>query len=145
MSLAKRRNPVTTASVENDSDARPSGIEDRSWNDVFRLALGQSGHRLVRQFKTPRVWLLAAAHAAIFAAAYCAAFWFRFYLAGSGIDFVTLDATLGWAVGIQLVVFGLLGQFHGWWRYVTFTDLVALLRAAAVSLIALASADYFFQ
>jgi FlaA1/EpsC-like NDP-sugar epimerase len=144
MSIAKRRNPSMSAPLDNGSGARVDGIRARSWNEIVRLALRDGCYRLARQFRTPRVWLLAAAHAVIFAAAYWAAFLLRFDLAVPKKDFATFCSTAGWIVSIQLVVFGLLGQFHGWWRYVTFSDLVALLRASAVSLVALASVDYFF-
>jgi len=145
MSLAKRRNPGPPVSLDNDSDAPPREIQSRSWNDFFRSVLGGGLRRLVRQCRTPRAWLLAAAHAVIFAAAYWSAFLLRFDLAVPDKDFGIFVSTLGWAVGTQLLIFALLGQFHGWWRYVTFADLTALLRASAVSLVVLASMDYFFQ
>ena len=144
MSLVKRRNPDPAVSLDSRSDTTLRDSGDRSWNNVFRSAFGGGFHRLVRQFRTPRVWLLAAAHAVIFAAAYWSAFLLRFDFSVSDQDFAIFRSTWGCAVGIQLMVFGLLGQFHGWWRYVTFADLIALLRASVVSLIVLASANYFF-
>ena len=36
-------------------------------------------------------------------------------------------STLAWVIGLKLLVFYLLAQFQGWWRYVTFADLAALL------------------
>jgi FlaA1/EpsC-like NDP-sugar epimerase len=44
---------------------------------------------------------------------------------------------------VKLGVFYLLKNFHGWWRYVTFADLVSLGRASVVSLLALIAIDYF--
>ena len=44
-------------------------------------------------------------------------------------------STLAWVIGLKLLVFCLLAQFHGWWRYVTFADLAALLRATIISLL----------
>ena len=105
MSFAKRRNPGTSASLHNDSGAPPLGSGDRSWNDVFQAMFGEGRHRLFRQLRTPRVWLLAAAHAVIFAAAYWTAFWLRFDLAVPKKDVAFFCSTLGWVVGIQLLVF----------------------------------------
>ena len=138
MSLVKRKNPSPAAPLGGDSGIPPRGSGDQSWNDFFRSAFGNGLHRLVRQSRTPRVWLLAGAHAVIFAAAYWAALFLAF-------DFVILPTylrdfyqTLGWVVGVQLLIFGLLGQFHGWWRYVTFADLTALLKASLLSVVGVA-------
>ena len=120
-------------------------IRGRTWSGALGWAIHGSLRRTARQCVTPRAWLLAAAHAGVFAAAYWSAYLLRFDFVVLGKNLDAFSSTLGWAVGTQLLVFGLLGQFHGWWRYVTFADLVALLRAAAVSLVALASVNYFFQ
>lgn len=99
----------------------------------------------IAQFKNPRAWLIALGHAGVFAAAYWLAFYLRFGLSLSPNNVQLWWTTLGWVVGLELLVFGLLGQFHGWWRYVTFADLIALLRSAVLSLCLLAAMDYFFQ
>jgi len=41
-------------------------------------------------------------------------------------------------------VFCLLGQFQGWWQYVTFSDLANLLFATAISFFTLTMVNYFF-
>lgn len=40
-------------------------------------------------------------------------------------------------------MFYLVGHYHGWWRYVTFADLAALLRASIISLLLLVATDHF--
>jgi FlaA1/EpsC-like NDP-sugar epimerase len=120
-------------------------IQGRTWSSVLRAAIHDSLHRTARQCVSPRAWGLAAAHVVVFTAAYWSAYLLRFDFVVRDGNFETFRSTVGWAVCTQLLVFALLGQFHGWWRYVTFADLVALLRAAVVSLVALASINYFFQ
>ena len=97
------------------------------------------------QFLTPRSWLVALGHAAVFVLAYWLAYYLRFGLTLSPGNFLLWWSSLGWVVGLQLLVFGLLGQFHGWWRYVTFSDLTALLRASLIALWVVVAANYFFQ
>jgi FlaA1/EpsC-like NDP-sugar epimerase len=97
------------------------------------------------QFLAPRSWLVALGHAAVFVLAYWLAYYLRFGLTLSSESLGLWWSSLGWVVGLQLLVFCLLGQFHGWWRYVTFADLTALLRASALSLCVLVATNYFFQ
>ncbi|MFZ1933561.1 MAG: nucleoside-diphosphate sugar epimerase/dehydratase [Thermoguttaceae bacterium] len=138
MSIAKRRNPSKSAPLNNGSGALVDGIRARSWNDVFRSTFRDGFHRLTRQFRTPRVWLLAAAHAVVFAAAYWVALLLAFDFAMHPNDLRDFYRTVGWVVGAQLLIFGLLGQFHGWWRYVTFADLTAVLKASVLSVVGVA-------
>jgi len=51
--------------------------------------------------------------------------------------------SLIWVFSVKLCIFYLTGHFHGWWLYVTFSDLVALLRAAILSLLAIATINHF--
>ncbi len=44
---------------------------------------------------------------------------------------------------MKVLIFYASGHYHGWWRYVTFSDLTALMRASVLSFVALAAADYF--
>lgn len=80
----------------------------------------------------------------LFALVYCAAFVLRFDFAVPPDSMEVFWITLPWIVALKLVVFCATGHVHGWWRYVTFADLVALLRAAALSLFVIVAADYFF-
>jgi FlaA1/EpsC-like NDP-sugar epimerase len=100
--------------------------------------------RLVsRQFASPRSWALALMHATVFAVAYWCAYVLRLDFPLPEEQSALFYSSVGWVVCLKLVVFFLLAQFHGWWRYVTFADLAALLRAAMISLFALASINYF--
>jgi FlaA1/EpsC-like NDP-sugar epimerase len=97
----------------------------------------------VAQLTSFRSWLLAAMHALVFASVYWLAYLLRFDFDVPTNAVNVFVSTLGWVVGLQIVIFALLGQFRGWWRYVTFGDLAALLRAAVASLFVLAAANLF--
>ncbi len=100
---------------------------------------------IVGQLMTPRAWLLAIMHAAVFGVGYWLAYLLRFDFAIPP-DFMSIFwLTLCWVIGLKLLVFCLLGQFRGWWRYVTFADLTALFRAAALSLLVLARLNFFYS
>jgi FlaA1/EpsC-like NDP-sugar epimerase len=145
MILGNRKNHSSPDSRSNSSERPASDDHARGLVGIlFQTAVG-SVREIANQGATPRAWLLAGGHAAVFAAAYWFAYLLRFGYNVSDPDFGIFRASLWWVLGAQLVVFGLLGQFHGWWRYVTFADLTALLRASAVSLVILASVDYFLR
>ncbi|MEN6457571.1 MAG: nucleoside-diphosphate sugar epimerase/dehydratase [Thermoguttaceae bacterium] len=93
---------------------------------------------------SPRSWALAVMHVAVFAAAYFAAFLIRFEFSLSTQNSDLFFRSLGRVAGIQLAIFLLLGHLHGWWRYVTFADLTALLRASTISVCAVATVNFFF-
>ena len=90
-----------------------------------------------------RVWLLAIAHALLFAAVYWLAFLLRFDFQVPPRDLGIYLQSLPWLLSVKLAVFYLTGHFHGWWRYVTFADLVALIRATVLSLLAMAAINFF--
>ena len=101
-------------------------------------AKADAGHLLAL-----RVTLLAVGHAALFLVVYFSAFQLRF---GFSVPYATLDIfwhSLPLIIGVKLVVFYATGHYHGWWRHVTFFDLVALLRASILSLVALTAIDYY--
>lgn len=84
------------------------------------------------------------AHTLVFTATFWFSYWLRF-------DFTWPEtaATLFWksaavVVATKLTCFYLLRSFHGWWRYVTFSDLTALGKSTLVSALALMVIDYFF-
>ena len=70
-------------------------------------------------------------HLAVFAAVYWLAFQLRFDF-GASPDYAdnmpVFWRTLPWVLGIKFVVFLIAGQYEGWWTYVTFGDLIALVR-----------------
>lgn len=88
--------------------------------------------------------MLATAHAIIFAGVYWLAYLLRFDFDIPAESMTVFWSSVPWVIGLKILVFCLLSQFHGWWRYVTFADLVALLRASVVSLFILAAVNFFF-
>ena len=84
-----------------------------------------------------------AADAVLIAAAYYLAFRLRFLDASGGIpdryDHM-LGHTIGFVVGGQLIVFYAFGLYEKWWRYFRLPDMIAVLRACAVSTAILAIA-----
>jgi FlaA1/EpsC-like NDP-sugar epimerase len=80
----------------------------------------------------------------LFTLVYGAAFALRFDFAVPPDAARVFWITLPWIVALKLGVFYALGHLHGWWRYVTFADLVALLRTAGLSLFVIVAANYFF-
>ena len=87
--------------------------------------------------------LLAFGHALVFAAVYWLAFLLRFDFKLSGQEAGFAKISLPAVVGLKVLVFFLLGHYRGWWRYVTFADLVALIHASLVSLLLIVVAGYF--
>ncbi len=97
------------------------------------------GHTLL----AGRVWLLAMGHLACFGLVYWLAFVMRFDFHIPPPSMRILLWSLPWVLAVKLVVFYACGHYHGWWSYVTFRDLTALLRAAVLSSLLLAAIDYF--
>ncbi len=90
-----------------------------------------------------RFWILVLAHTLVFASTFWFSYWLRF-------DFTWPEtaATLFWksaavVVMTKLYCFYILRSFHGWWRYVTFSDLTALGKSTLVSALALMVVDFF--
>ena len=90
-----------------------------------------------------RVMLLAFGHAVVFATA----FWISFLLRFDGNIPERLQSIFWGALpailAIKLYTYFVTGHFHGWWRYVTFSDLLALFRAALISLITLVVLNHY--
>jgi FlaA1/EpsC-like NDP-sugar epimerase len=84
-----------------------------------------------------RMWLLAIGHILAFSLIYWLAFALRFDFRVPAYFVAVFTASLPYVIVIKVVVFYALGHYHGWWRHVTFADLVALLRAAALSILVL--------
>lgn len=120
--------------------AHAIGPVGKSLQAVASRILGRPG---TAGLQSPRFWLLAAGHLALFGVIYWIAFLLRF-----GFDVQAKDASLYWAsvpwlLAVKLVIFYASGHYHGWWRYVTFSDLTALMRASILSFLALGALDYF--
>jgi FlaA1/EpsC-like NDP-sugar epimerase len=99
--------------------------------------------RLQKLFYPHRVAILFVIHATLFAAAYVFATLLRFDFDIPDDSLKLMWDTLPWVVGIKVICSYLLGSFHGWMRYVTFHDLIVLLRAAVVSSLMVVVCDHF--
>src|SRR2546425_1169445 len=88
-----------------------------------------------QQFLSKRGFLLAVLHVVVFASSYWLAFALRFDFELPLHEKQLLMLTLPWVVALKLSAFYLAGNFHGWLRHVTFSDLIAILRASVVSLV----------
>src|SRR5262245_16128170 len=98
-------------------------------------------HALVQTVVAKRLYVLFVFHLAVFAVVYRLAFAVRYDL-----DIPPRQSDLYWQtlpllLAIKLTVFGLCGSFRGWWRYVTFSDLTCLLRAATIATLVFTVSD----
>ena len=128
--------------VSFSSSAAPKTEKGRRRS--FRLNWRRMIRRTVETLTTTRMWLLAVGHLVLFLAIYWTAFALRFEFSIPSGSMTVFWASLPWVLGLKLVVFFALGHYYGWWRYVTFADLAALLRASVLSLLLLAMFDHFF-
>lgn len=114
---------------------------------VRAMPLVQSLRRRATNLLKPRLWVLALTHAAVFAAVYWLAFQLRFDFGaarGYADNTSVFWRTLPWVLGIKFVVFLLAGQYEGWWAYVTFNDLIALVRYSVAATFLVAAFLYFY-
>lgn len=81
--------------------------------------------------------------ALVFEIAYLAAFFVRGELLLRASDSDTILSTIGWVVGIKLVLFYWRGFCHRPWRAARFEDLNRLLRTATTALLVLVAFNYF--
>ncbi len=130
---------------------RHDGIRDDHSSSLpdSGVAISGSFTELIKRF---RVFLLVIGHLVAFCITYYLALIIRYEtidvfhlnldhnpslvrdLVYFGLPFVALT---------KLVVFYLMKNFHGWWRYVTFSDVVSLAKAATVSLVVIITIDHF--
>lgn len=111
-------------------------------SQASRAAPSEPGY--LRVLFVGRVLVLAVVHLVCFAAAYLLAFLVRFDFLIPPSHVSIFWATLPLVAGIKLAIFCVMGNFFGWWRYVTFADLTALLRASCLSTLIIAGIDYLF-
>jgi FlaA1/EpsC-like NDP-sugar epimerase len=135
--IARRRQangkaPVSTSPLV--TEARREGASGRV-SRIFLAAL--------REMLAARVWLLALGHVACFALVYWLAFAVRFDFLLKSSEWEIFLQSLPWVLSGKAGVFFLLGHYRGWWRYVTFADLVALIRTSVLSLLFVAACAYF--
>jgi FlaA1/EpsC-like NDP-sugar epimerase len=81
-------------------------------------------------------------HALVFGLVYWLAFGIRFDFQLSEGTYLIFWATLPWLLAIKLLLFYYFGHFH-WWQYVTFGDLIALLRTGLLAFLTIVFVDYF--
>ncbi len=133
-------NSVTHTVVASDESAtkgsKPIGILKRSY--LHQLSL-----EFFSLVLRARFYFLAAGHALVFAASFATAFALRFDFAVPTHEWRFFGAAMLVVVAIKLLFFYAFRSFHGWWRYVAFSDLQALAKATVASLLATAVVDYF--
>lgn len=89
-----------------------------------------------------RLPVLLLLHAAIFSVIYSFSFGARYdFLVPTHVRSLLLS-TLPVVVLVKVLTFYATGHFHGWWRYVTFADLLGLLRASLLSMMLIIFIDH---
>ncbi|MGA2618513.1 MAG: nucleoside-diphosphate sugar epimerase/dehydratase [Thermoguttaceae bacterium] len=132
------------ASAEDGVGHRSAAPGDRSIKAALRAWLHHGLLRRSRNFLNPRAWLLAAGHLVVFALMYWLAFVLRFELPLPAEEADLLRDTLLWVLAVKFVVFLSFGHYEGWWAYVTFADLIALVRTSLLATFVIAASEYFF-
>ena len=113
-----------------------STSEEETANQQRLEALAKT---LVR-FRWP---LLFVGHTVVFTVAYWLSFCLRFDFTIPEEYLRRFWISLPLVLAAKLGVFCALKSFHGWWRYVTFRDLLSLSRALVISFFVVVVADYF--
>ncbi len=123
----------TTNSMINDAD--------QDQNADIELDLGVLPRNLLLSaFRVPLLCLL---HVTLFSVIYAVAYLARFNFEVTDDRLTFIRSSLVPVVATKMFVFYFGNYFHGWWRYVTFCDLRALLKVSVASLVAVAFMDYF--
>jgi FlaA1/EpsC-like NDP-sugar epimerase len=96
---------------------------------------------LILAFRIP---ILVAVHLVVFASTYLLAFLIRFdgFIPAAMLE--VFWKSLPIVCAIELAAFWFCNTFHGWWRYVTFRDLISLVKPLAVSYLAIELVDLLF-
>jgi FlaA1/EpsC-like NDP-sugar epimerase len=113
------------------------------YSDGFWKTMRHAGRRRVKNYLKPRVGFMALIHLVVFALVYWLAFLLRFDFTISPNDMKVFWGSLPWVLGIKFIVFLIAGQYNGWWTYVTFGDLVALVRYSLAATFFIAAGQYF--
>jgi FlaA1/EpsC-like NDP-sugar epimerase len=120
------------------SQAKPA-TNDRQADRRLRMASAPRG----LFHPACRLPLLLGLHVALFSAIYATAYLARFNFEVTSDRLAFIRSRLLPVVATKLLVFYFGNHFHGWWRYVTFADLQALLKVSIASMFAVAFMDYF--
>ena len=113
-----------------------STSEDATVNQQRLEALAKT---LVR-FRWPLLFL---GHTVVFAMAYWLSYCLRFDFTVPEEYLRRFWISLPVVLAAKLAVFCALRSFHGWWRYVTFRDLLSLAQALVISFFVVVVTDYF--
>ena len=143
-SLIMNTAPQRLADAQRNKECTSSGLMPKNSvsNGLSTLMPGFVCRSLCAGLRSPRFWLLAVGYLMLFSLIYWLAYVLRF---DSDVPFryqIYFWNSLPWLLGVKFVVFYASGHYHGWWRYVTFSDLTALMRASLVSFLVLAAIDY---
>ena len=105
------------------------------------LTIEQSS-KLIDQLRRIRIPFLIGLHSVVF----CLVYWFAIYIRFERFipDNQAHLLVLPLVVAIKLAVFYSMQTFHGWWRYVTFSDFVRLSQATLVAVAIFFLIDYLF-
>lgn len=98
---------------------------------------------MLRDIIRPRVLLIGAVHVLVFVTALWLAFGLRFDFAIPQDSYRIFLISLPYILAFKTAIFFLSGQFHGWWRHVTFADLTALVRVSFIAFLSVAAIDHF--
>ena len=92
------------------------------------------------RFKRHRIPILVVGHLIVF----CLIYWFALFVRFERLfpENPKHLRVLPLIVVIKVAVFYFMQTFHGWWRYVTFSDLVALAKATVLSVVVFFLIDY---
>ncbi len=127
-------------------------VENETANANWCSGVLLKTHALLSQMIALRSWLFAIMYAVVFAIVYWLALLARFDFDYTELvkpkNYVYVSVfwrTLPYLIGVKICVFYLAGHFYGWWRFVTFADLVALLRSALLSSLVFAAGVYLFM
>ena len=95
---------------------------------------------IVLRLRTPIIALI---NAMVFAMSFLLAYAIRFDFSIPPVHWAMLLVYISPVVVLQLAAFWLFGSLHGWWRYVTFRDLVSFAPPLMVSALVLVIANFF--
>lgn len=98
----------------------------------------------LRPYLPKRIYFLVAVHLVLFAASYQLAMWLRYDMDVPEASQEAFWKILPFLLALKLTFFAYFGSLHGWWRYITFHDLAALLKVSTLATITIVFVDYFF-
>jgi FlaA1/EpsC-like NDP-sugar epimerase len=96
-----------------------------------------------KSIRRARLFSLGTMHLVLFYLCYWAGFILRFDYSIPDADLAILWGTLPLVLGVKMLVFYFTGNFHGRIRYITFFDLVLLLKATVISFLLLTAIDEY--